>query len=124
YYTDFSLRLNPHSQTWVAGEDSSLRVEVESLGPDAALRPVLTLRGDDQIGVRHSGCQSAGPQSVRCALEPMQPGDTLVRDLPVASDPSARGLRLLSGFVAAETSPTATSPGLDVDAIWVSLVGR
>lgn len=128
YYTDFRLRLSVEPQTVAAGHTTFVGYTVESYGPDLAEHPTLTLRED--AGIRllvesQPQCPRTGAQSVRCNLPAVLPGQTLGKTyLSALADPDARGLRLLSGFVSAETSPTGTGPGLDVDATWVQVVGQ
>ena len=128
YYTDFGLRLSVEPQIVPAGHTTFLGFSVASLGPDAAEQPTLTLRED--AGIRllvesQPQCPRIGAQSVRCNLPALLPGQTFGKTyLSALTDPDARGLRLLSGFVSAETSPTGSGPGLDVDATWVQVVGQ
>jgi hypothetical protein len=128
YYTDFGLRLSAEPQTVPAGHTTFVGYTVESFGPDLAEHPTLTLRED--AGIRllvesQPQCPRTGAQSVRCSLPALLPGQTLEKTyLSALTDPDARGLRLLSGFVSAETSQTGTGPGLDVDATWVQVVGQ
>lgn len=126
YYTDFRLRLSVEPQIVAAGSVTQLGYEVESSGPDVAVYPVLTLREDADISLGGTAlCSRAGAQSVRCNLPSLQPGQALPKlHLPLLSHPGARGLRLVSGIVGAETEPTGAGPGLDVDATWVELVGQ
>ncbi|WP_395787837.1 hypothetical protein [Aquimonas sp.] len=128
YYTDFRLTLNIAPQTVAAGALTHLRYDVESLGPDVAEHPVLILREDADIRLLVDGlplCPRTGPQSVRCIFSALLPGQAMTNlHLPLSSHPDARGLRVVSGFVSAETSPTGAGPGLDVDATWLRLIGQ
>lgn len=126
YYTDFSLQLSVEPQTVAAGHLSGMSYTVASLGPDHAEDVVLNLREDADVRLLAEVlCARPAAQSVRCRVGALQPGQvrpTLY--LPLQSNPDARGVRLLSGYVTAETSPTADGPGLNVDATWVRLVGE
>ncbi|SDD47169.1 hypothetical protein [Aquimonas voraii] len=126
YYSDFSLQLEVEPQVVVAGRVASTRSTVASLGPSAASDVVLTLREDADIGLQTDGaCSRTGFQTVRCRLGALQPGQELqTLQLPLLSDPDARGLRLLSGYVDSENPATADGPALHIDATWLSLVGE
>ncbi len=126
YYTDFSLRLGLDSQRVVAGQATQLSFEVSSLGPDAAERPVLTLRDDVGLElIEVTPCARTSSTSLRCELPALQPGQSLpIGTLPVLTDPDARGVRLVSGFVSSENAPSAGGPGIKVDAAWLELVGE
>lgn len=125
YYTDFSLQLGAQPHQVLAGAGAVIAYDVVSLGPDVAEVPALVLREDAGLAfLDNAGCVRLGDSSLRCALPPMQPGQVLPRGgLLIGTDPDVRGLRLVSGYVTAETQPSAGGPGLNVDATWLELQG-
>lgn len=126
YYTDFSLQLGAQPHQVLAGASAVITYDVASLGPDAAQAPALVLREDAGLAfLDNAGCTRLSDSSLRCALPPMQPGQVLPRGgLLINTDPDARGLRLVSGYVTAETRPSADGPGIKVDATWMELRGE
>lgn len=87
---------------------------------------LLTLREDADIGLLADGaCSRTAIQTVRCSLGALQPGQGLpTLYLALLSNPDARGLRILSGYVDSENPPTAEGPALNIDAAWLRLVGE
>ncbi len=126
YYSDFSLLLGVEPQVVAAGRVASTRSTVASLGPAAASDVVLTLREDADIGLHADGaCSRTATQTVRCWLGALQPGQGLpTLYLPLSSNPDARGLRLISGYVDSENPPSVDGPALNIDASWLRLVGE
>lgn len=126
YYSDFSLQLGVEPQVVAAGRVASTRSTVASLGPAAASEVVLTLREDADIGLHADGaCSRTAIQTVRCWLGALQPGQGLpTLYLPLSSNPDARGLRLISGYVDSENPPSVDGPALNIDATWLRLVGE
>lgn len=123
YYADFMLTL-AGPETVAAGTRFWTHAVVHSLGPDTAHQVNLTVRGDEELRLLESDtCARVGAQAVRCGLSEMPGGSEALRDLQVDAHQDARGVRVISGLVASELSPSENYPGLEVDAIAVQLVG-